>query len=57
MDRETFNFILCRIEQGIMKEPTVIVSNPIEPHRQLALTIYRMVHGCSFEVFKYIFGV
>ena len=40
-----------------MKEPTVIVSNPIEPHRQLALTIYRMVHGCSFEVFKYIFGV
>ena len=38
MDRETFNFILCRIEQGIIKEPTVMVPNPIEPHRQLALT-------------------
>ena len=57
MHRETFNFILCRIEQGIIKEPTVMVSNPIEPHRQLALTIYRTAHGCSFKVFKYIFGV
>ena len=38
MDRETFNFILCRIEQGIIKDPTVMVPNPIEPHRQLALT-------------------
>ena len=32
------HFILCGIEQGIIKEPTVMVPNPIEPHRQLALT-------------------
>ena len=58
MDRETFNFILCRIEQSITKEPmTVMVPNPIVPHRHLALTIYRMAHGCSFKVVKYIFGV
>ena len=57
MDRETFNFILCRIERGIIKEPTMMVPNPIEPHRQLALTIYRIAHGCSFKVLKYIFGV
>ena len=46
------HFILCGIEQGIIKEPTVMVPNPIEPHRQLALTIYRMAHGCSFKVLK-----
>ena len=57
MDRETFNFILCRIEQGIIKDLTMMVLNPIEPYRQLALTIYRMAHGCSFKVLKYIFGV
>ena len=57
MGRETFSFILCRIEQGIIKEPTVMVPNPIELHRQLALTIYRTAHGCSFQVLKYIFGV
>ena len=57
IDRETFNFILCRTELGIIKEETVMVSNPTELHRQLALTIYRMAHGCSFKVLKYIFGV
>ena len=57
MNREIFNSILCRIKQGIIKESTVIVPNPTEPHRQLALTIYKMVHGCSFKVLKYIFGV
>ena len=57
MDRETFNFLLCRIEQGIIKEPTVMAPNPIELHRQLASTIYRTAHGCSFQVLKYIFGV
>ena len=34
-----------------------MVPNAIELHRQLALTIYRMAHGCSFKVLKYIFGV
>ena len=52
MDREPFNFSLCRIEQGIIKEPTVMVPNTTEPHRQLAITIYRMAHDCSFKVLK-----
>ena len=57
MDRGTFNLILCRIELGIIKEQTVMIPNLTELHRQLALTIYRMAHGCSFKVLKYIFGV
>ena len=48
---------LGRIEQGIIKEPTVMVPNSIGPQRQLALIIYRMAHGCSFKVLKYIFGL
>ena len=34
-----------------------MVPNPIEDHRQLALTLYRMTHGCSFTVLKDVFGV
>ena len=34
-----------------------MVPKPIQPHRQLALTIYRMKHGWSFKVLKYVFGV
>ena len=34
-----------------------MVPNPIEDHRQLGLTIYRLVHGCSFKVIMDIFGV
>ena len=41
----------------IIKEVTNMVPEPIEDHRQLALTIYRMAHGCSFNVLKDIFGV
>lgn len=57
INRETFEFILKRIEPHIYKEPTHMVPNPIETHRQLGLTIYRMAHGCSFKVLKDVFGV
>ena len=57
IDKETFLFILSQIAEDIRKEPTVIVPNPIEEHRQLALTVYRMAHGCSFKVLQHIFGV
>ena len=40
----------------ILKQPTTMKSDPIEDHRQLALTIYRLPHGCSFKVLKYLFG-
>ena len=57
IDRGTFQFILEKIDIDIRKEPTVMVPNPIETHRQLGLTIYRMAHGCSFKVLQHIFGV
>ena len=55
--RESFEFILDRIQHLIEKTPTKMVPNPIESHRQLALTIYRIAHGCSFKVLKDLFGV
>ena len=51
---ETFDFILERI---VHKEPTYMLPNPIEDHRQLGLTIYRLTHGYSFKVIMDIFGV
>ena len=41
----------------IVKEPTNMIPNPIEKHRQLALTIYRLAFGCLFNVLKDLFGV
>ena len=34
-----------------------MVSDPTKDDRQLALTIYRLVHGCSFKVLKDFFRV
>ena len=55
--RETFHYILNRIQPFIEKTPTNLVPTPIEADRQLALTIYRLAHGCSFPVLSDIFGV
>ena len=57
INKETFEFILERIQPFIYKQPMRMVPNPIETHRQLGLTIYWMAHGCSFKVIKDIFGV
>ena len=57
INRENFEFIVYRIRPMIIKEVTNMVPELIEDHRQLALTIYRMAHGCSFNVLKDIFGV
>ena len=57
INRETFDFILERIAHLIHKKPTYMSPNPIEDHRQLGLTIYRLAHGCSFKVIMDIFGV
>ena len=40
----------------MVKQPTNMIRNPIEEHRQLALNIYRLAHGCSFNVLKDLFG-
>ena len=40
---ETFEFILAAIHPHILKKATNFRPNPIEPHRQLALTLYRLL--------------
>ena len=37
-------------------EPHPMEPHPMEPHRQLALTLYRLGHGCSFRVTSDLFG-
>ena len=41
----------------IQKEPVFMVSELIEAHQQLRLTIYKMAHGCAFKVIQNVFGV
>ena len=55
--RESFEFILNRIQHLREKKPTRMVPNAIENHRRLTLTIYRMTHSCSLKVLKDLFGV
>ena len=57
INKETFDFVLNIIRQFIEKTPTNLVPNPIEPDRQLGLTLYRLAHGCSFVVMSDLFGV
>ena len=54
---ETFELMLQRIEIYIVKEPTNVVPFPIEPHRQLGITLYRCAYGCTFSTVADLFGV
>ena len=45
--RKAFEVILGEISTFITKTPTNFQPNLIEAHRQLALTLYRLAHGCS----------
>ena len=55
--RETFEVIVNMISHSIVKMPTNAAPNPIEPHQQIALTLYRLGHSCSFPVISDLFGV
>ena len=55
--RESFEYILASVRPMVLKHPTIMLQDPIEDHRQLALTICRLAHGCSFKVSKDLFGV
>ena len=57
MTRDTFEYILNELSPLITKVPTNLQPNPIEPHRQLGLTLYRLAHGCDFQVIEDVFGV
>ena len=52
VDSGTFELILNRISTNIYKTPTNREPNSLETHRQLALTLYRLGHGCSFPVIR-----
>ena len=41
---ESFEFILAEIGTSIARIPTNLQPDPIEPHRQLVLTLYRLAH-------------
>ena len=55
--RETFEYIIGEIRLDIQKEPTNFKSNPTSVDRQLAITLYRLAHGCSFSTLSDLFGV
>ena len=55
--KDNFDIILNRMEASIVKTPTNLVSEPIEPNRQLGLTVYKLAHGCTFTVIGDVFGI
>ena len=56
LKRETFEFILTEIHDEIFKEPTRFKPEPTSPDCQLAITLYRLAHGCTFTVLEDLFG-
>ena len=48
LTKDNFNIILNRIEASIVEMPTNPVPEPIEPNRQLGLTIYKLARSCIF---------
>ena len=55
--KDNFNIILNKIEKSIIKTPTNLVPEPIEPSRQLVLAIYKLAHGCTFTVICDVLGI
>lgn len=54
--RDTFDYILAEIVTDLIKKPTPMKPDPISPETQLALTLYRLAHGCSFSTLEDVFG-
>ena len=57
VSRQIRNYILREIGEYIEKTPTNLNPPPIPTHVQLALTLYRLGHGCTYPVAADIFGV
>ena len=57
LTKDNFNIILNRIEATIVKTFTNLVPKPIEPNRQLGVTIYKLAHGFTFTVIGDFFGI
>ena len=50
--RESFEYILASIRPMILKQPTTMLQDPIEDHRQLALTIMGWFMGVLLKYQK-----
>ena len=57
INRDIFEYILEEIRPDIIKTPTNFEPHPIEPHRQLGLTLYRLAHACEFQVIEDVLGI
>ena len=49
--------ILNIIRQDIQKKPTNLNPFPTTPEHQIAITLYRLAHGCFFSTVGNLFGV
>ena len=56
VNKDTFDFILSQIRVHIVKQPTNMKPNLIPPETTLALTMYRLAHGCSFTTLEDLFS-
>ena len=56
IQRGTFNMILDEMYDKLVLQPTNLKPLPTSPDRQLALTIYRLAHGCSYSTCD-LFGI
>ena len=54
--RDIFEHILEEILPDLIKTPTPMKPNPITPATQLAITLYRLAHGCSLSALEDVFG-
>ena len=54
--RESFELILEETLMDLIKMPTPVKPYPIPPETQLALTFYRLAHGCSLSTLEDVFG-
>ena len=56
VNQNTFHYLLQNIEESIKRETTRF-KEPVAPEIQLALTLYRLAHGCSFATVADLFGI
>ncbi|CAH3128541.1 unnamed protein product [Pocillopora meandrina] len=56
-NRATFQFILGKIEDQLVKKPTRFKPEPIPSDTQLAICLYRLAHGSTYSTVGDLFGV
>ena len=57
INRTTFNLLLNTLWDGLVLTPTNFVPEPTSPHRQLAVSLYRVAHRVTYTVLEEVFGI